>query len=341
MAGVGASLGGYRLVEDLGAYSRGACFRALDDGGAPHLLAFASAEAADVPGFRDGLGRSVDLSARVSSFSLLTVVDADPWAAAPWVAFRHVEHVVPLDERLAGGNPLAGRELYRFAVHTATALAVLHDAGVIHHAVNGENVLVGDDGAIVVDGVHARAVEIASDGRRSLLEPRQRVPEPGDGCRTTRADDVFAWAVTAVGAATGRSAFPGSAPRHAVARPVGEGPDLRGVPAPLSSVLAACLNRDAGRRPSARRVLAVALGYTRDDVLPEPGELHERSRRFGTRKRWMPLEVDPGALEGGCRAPGREGRRPTRVLETEGFGSGGGGLNLIWQPPDMEGGDGD
>ncbi|MGW9349010.1 protein kinase [Nocardiopsis flavescens] len=340
MAGLGASVDGYRLVEDLGTDSRGARFRALDDGGAPHVLAFASAETAGAPGFRDGLARSVALSARVSSFSLLTAVDADPWADVPWVAFRHVEHVVPLGERLARGGPLAGRELYRFAVHTATALAVLHDAGIVHHAVTGENVLVGDGGATVVDGVLDRAVEIAADGPRSLLEPRPQTSEPGDGGRTTRADDVFAWAVTAVGAATGRSAFPGSASRHAVTRAVGEEPDLEGVPEPLSSVLGACLTRDPDRRPSARRVLAVLLGYTRDDVRPEPGELHERSRRFGTRKRWMPLEIDPGALEGGFRVPAREGRRPARVSEPEGSGSGG-GLNLIWQPPDMEGGDGD
>ncbi|XKK38786.1 hypothetical protein HFP72_30750 [Nocardiopsis sp. ARC36] len=331
MAGVGERVDGYRLVGDLGADPRGAHFRAVDAGGAPHVLTLVSGETARTPGFRERLERSVALSLRVSSFALLTAVDADPWAGTPWVAFRHAGHAEPLSERIAGGDLLADRELYRFAVHTVTALAVLHDAGIVHHGVTGENILVGADGAVVVDRVLARAVEATADVRRSLLTPQQ--PERRGGGRGTGADDVFGWAATVVRAATGRAAFPETAARAVVGRP-----DLEGVPRPLSSVLEGCLVRDPGRRPGAHRVLAVLLGYTGEDVCPELGELHARSLRFGARKRWMPLEVDLGVLEGGFRARAREEvRRRVAAFEPENSG----GFNLIWQPPDMDGGDGD
>ncbi|MEE2048547.1 hypothetical protein Q7689_35010, partial [Nocardiopsis tropica] len=155
-------------MGDLGADPRGAHFRAVDAGGAPHVLTLVSGETARTPGFRERLERSVALSLRVSSFSLLTAVDADPWAGTPWVAFRDAGHAEPLSERIAGGDLLADRELYRFAVHTATALAVLRDAGIVHHGVTGENILVGADGAVVQGLVRARpvgpAARTAGDG---------------------------------------------------------------------------------------------------------------------------------------------------------------------------------
>ncbi|MGW8526956.1 MULTISPECIES: protein kinase [Nocardiopsidaceae] len=338
MAGVGERVDGYRLVGDLGADPRGAHFRAVDAGGAPHVLTLVSGETARTPGFRERLERSVALSLRVSSFSLLTAVDADPWADTPWVAFRDAGHAEPLSERIAGGDLLADRELYRFAVHTATALAVLHGEGIVHHGVTGEDILVGADGAVVVDRVVARAVETTADGSRSLLTPQQPEPERRGGGRGTGADDVFGWAATVVRAATGRSAFPGPPCPETAARAVTGRPDLEGVSRPLSSVLESCLVHDPARRPGAHRVLAVLLGYTGEDVCPELGELHARSLRFGARKRWMPLEVDLGVLEGGFRARAREEvRRRVAASEPENPG----GLNLIWQPPDMDGGDGD
>ncbi|MFJ9554171.1 hypothetical protein ACIRPH_10160 [Nocardiopsis sp. NPDC101807] len=337
MAGVGESVDGYRIVGDLGADPRGEHFRAVDVGGAPHVLTLVSDETARTPGFRERLGRSVALSLRVSSFSLLTAVDADPWADTPWVAFRDAGHAEPLSERIAGGDLLADRELYRFAVHTVTALAVLHAEGVVHHGVTGEDVLVGADGAVVVDRVLARAVESTADGSRSFLTPQQSESERRGAGRGTRADDVFGWAATVVRAATGRPASPGPTSSGTAARAVTGRPDLEGVPRPLSSVLEVCLAGEPGRRPGAHRVLAVLLGYTGEDVRPELGELHERSLRFGARKRWMPLEVDLGALDGGFRARAREVRRRDAAFEPENPG----GLNLIWQPPDMDGGDGD
>ena len=140
-----------------------------------------------------------------------------------------------------------------------------------------------------------------------------------------------------VRAATGRSVFPGPTSPETAARAVAGRPGLEGVTRPLSPVLEGCLVRDPARRPGAHRVLAVLLGYTGEDVRPEVGELHERSLRFGARKRWMPLEVDLGVLEGGFRARAREVRRRVAASEPENPG----GLNPIWQPPDMDGGDGD
>lgn len=161
-----------------------------------------------------------------------------------------------LADRVAGGGAFPMDPLPAFA-----ALAVLHEAGVVHADLSPANVAVADDGRIVLlDFGLAVRIPVGDDG------PTDRdgafvgtigyaAPEIARGEGPTVASDLFSLAACLVFASTGR------VPRLAttLAAAIVEAAETPIAPPPdLPAVVAACLAFDPGARPaSARSVIAV------------------------------------------------------------------------------------
>src|SRR6202012_330436 len=97
----------------------------------------------------------------------------------------------------------------------------------------------------------ARLIDASTITSGVIGTPAYIAPEQLAGARPTSAVDIFAWAVTMVFAATGRSAF-GADPVPAVMNRILNGqPDLTGVPRSLLPVIGECLAKDPAQRPSA------------------------------------------------------------------------------------------
>ncbi|MFD9568093.1 serine/threonine protein kinase, partial [Streptomyces sp. NPDC059994] len=73
------------------------------------------------------------------------VVDADPEAAAPWVASAYID-APDLGRLVERDGPLDGAELRRLAAGLAEALDAVHRAGLVHRDLKPANVLVTGDG---------------------------------------------------------------------------------------------------------------------------------------------------------------------------------------------------
>jgi hypothetical protein len=152
-------------------------------------------------------------------------------------------------------GPLPAGDLHRLAVGTATALTAIHGAGVVHRDFKPANVLLGPDGPRVVDFGIARLIDAATITSGLIGTPSYVAPEQLAGARPTSAVDVFAWALTMIFAATGRTAFGADAVPAVMQRILYEEPDLDGVPPLLRPVIRQCLDKDPVRRPSARDLL--------------------------------------------------------------------------------------
>jgi predicted Ser/Thr protein kinase len=178
-----------------------------------------------------------------------------------------------LQERVATKGPLAEGELLRLAVGTATALAAIHGAGVVHRDFKPANVLLGPDGPRVVDFGIARLTDVATITSGVIGTPSYIAPEQLAGARPTSAVDIFAWAATMIYAATGRAAFGADMVPAVMVRIMSSEPDLAGVPSSLQPLLRQCLAKDPLRRPAARDVvLAIVDPPARQALAGSPGQ---------------------------------------------------------------------
>jgi eukaryotic-like serine/threonine-protein kinase len=139
-------------------------------------------------------------------------------------AFLVSEYVAgpSLEDVIASNGPWRGDLLEALAIGTATGLAAVHEAGLVHGKFGPEQVVLGCDGPRVIEfGI-----------------------SPPYGTATPSAD-MLAWASTVLYAAAGGPA---------------DARDLQLLPEPLYSLVDQCLEPDPGQRPSAQSVVAGLLG---------------------------------------------------------------------------------
>ncbi|KQX52235.1 serine/threonine-protein kinase [Streptomyces sp. Root1304] len=235
------------------------------------------AELADDEGFRARFRREVDASRRVSGAYTAPVVDADPDAAAPWLASLFLPGPT-LSEAVGAAGVLPEEAVRRGGAGLARALADVHRAGLVHRDLKPSNVLLTGDGVRVIDFGIARAADHATRITHTgalIGSPAFMAPEQIDGRSPGPAADVFALGATLAVACTGRAPFDGGsvpAVLHAVVH--GE-PDLTGVPSGLRELIGACLAKDPSLRPSPQEVPA-RLGSLAAAVRPWPEAVHAR-----------------------------------------------------------------
>ncbi|WP_327090594.1 protein kinase [Nonomuraea sp. NBC_01738] len=242
-------VGPYRLLARLGEGGQGVVYLAEAPGGqrvAVKLLR----DAAD-----HRLAKEIDAARRVEPFCVAQVLDAS-LGGRPYIVTEFVE-----GPSLAEAGRHHGADLQRLAVATATALAAIHRAGVVHRDFKPANVLLGRDGPRVIDFGIARAAGSALTVTSSIVgTPAYMAPEQLAGEPVGFPVDVFAWASVIVFAATGSPPFGDDSLPAVIRRILHEPPQLAGLPAPLAAIVAACLTKDPARRPPMQDVLLALIG---------------------------------------------------------------------------------
>jgi eukaryotic-like serine/threonine-protein kinase len=202
--------------------------------------------------------REIEAAGRVKSHTARVLASGEhrgrPYIVSEFIAGESVQ------DRVYRDGAYAGAALAELATGTASALAAIHAAGLVHCDFKPANILTGDDGPRVVDFGIARALAtIAQPERDRRGTPPYMAPEQITGGRLGPHTDVFAWGSTMVYAATGKPPFGFSDDDYGhgvMYRITHDEPEVGGVPQPLRDVVAACLHRDPGERPTAAEVLA-------------------------------------------------------------------------------------
>ncbi|WP_067599865.1 serine/threonine-protein kinase [Nocardiopsis listeri] len=259
-------IGGYRLLRSLGRGGFGEVFLGEAEDGSRAAVKLLHVGWAEDQDMRRRFAAEVEQARRVSEFCVARILDADLETERPWIASEFIDGPT-LQDSVQDEGPRSGSELHRLAVSTATALAAIHSAGVVHRDLKPDNIMLAADGPRVIDFGIARAVEATSVTASGVVGTiGYMAPEQLEGARLTAAVDVFSWAAVMVFAATGREAFPAPTQASRIARILGGAPDLDGVTRPLVDVLAECLNKDADARPDApallQRLIAGPSGAT-------------------------------------------------------------------------------
>ncbi|MFI9121962.1 serine/threonine-protein kinase [Streptomyces bikiniensis] len=148
--------GRYRLLDVLAEGATGTVWRALDETNG-HEVALKESRvppglpADEVPLLHARRERGARAVARVSHPSVVRVLDVVSEDGRPWVVTEPVRGLT-LAETLEAGGPLPAREAARVGAEVLAGLRAAREAGVPHRGVEPGDVLLGNDGRIVVTG---------------------------------------------------------------------------------------------------------------------------------------------------------------------------------------------
>lgn len=199
--------------------------------------------------------REVEAARQVPPFCTARVLDVGTAGERPYVVSEFIAGE-SLEQRVGSHGPLSPGDLRRLAVGTATALAAIHRAGIVHRDFKPANVLLGPDGPRVVDFGIAHGTDMATAATGMVGTPPYMSPEQFSGERVGPPSDMFSWAGTILFAGTGRSPFGSDVALAALMyRILNQECDLTGLPDDLRALAGRCLAKEPGHRPTAEEVL--------------------------------------------------------------------------------------
>ncbi|MBB6349838.1 serine/threonine protein kinase [Nonomuraea muscovyensis] len=201
--------------------------------------------------------REAEIARRVARFSTAPVLHADLAGQRPYIVSEYVPGP-SLRDLVRVEGPRRGAALDRLAISTATALAAIHRAGVLHRDFKPANILMGPEGPVVIDFGIARALDAPGTASSGPLmgTPSYLAPEQLGGAPVTEAADIFAWGVTMVFAASGRPAFGMDSTPAVINRILNQKPVISGLDGLLLELVTASLSKDPAKRPSADDLVA-------------------------------------------------------------------------------------
>ncbi|MFF9393989.1 serine/threonine-protein kinase [Streptomyces griseoluteus] len=276
--------GRYRLLSPLGEGGMGTVWRAHDEVlrrevAVKEVRAPAGLPAGDVERMYARLEREAWAAARVAHPNVVTVYDVAMEGGRPWIVMELVRGR-SLADVLETTGPLSVTESARVGAEVLDALRAAHEVGVLHRDVKPANVLLSDDGRVVLTDFGIASVEGSSAltmageviGSPEFLSPERalgRTPGPGS--------DLWSLGVLLYAAVEGGSPFRHDTPLSTLRAVVDEPlppPHLAG---PLTPVIEGLLRKDPEERPAAeqaahdlRLIAAGGAPTTRVAYVPPP-----------------------------------------------------------------------
>ncbi|PSK74438.1 hypothetical protein C6W96_00510 [Streptomyces sp. CS149] len=251
-------VGGYWLAARLGAGGQGVVYEAYDASG--DRFALKTLHRAADPFLRERFTREAEAARRVAPFCTARIVRAGVDGEIPYLVSEYVPGPA-LATAVRENGPSSPDAVLRLATGMATALAAIHQAGVVHRDLKPGNVLLGPDGPRIIDFGIARAPDMSLTATGAIMGTfGYMAPEVLAGQRATEASDVFAWAAVVLYAATGTEPFRGENIAEVAHRTTTVEPDLGALPPAIRPLMAAALAKDPELRPTAADLLLGLVG---------------------------------------------------------------------------------
>ncbi|MFK4040388.1 WD40 repeat domain-containing serine/threonine protein kinase [Nonomuraea wenchangensis] len=284
---------GWRLVGVLGSGGQGTVYKAVGDDGREVAVKLLHSHLSGDDAITRGFLREVEAARRVAAFCTAAVLDVGTADERPYIVSEYVAGDT-LQQVVRSEGPRTGGTLDRLAISTLTALAAIHQAGIVHRDFKPGNVLIGPEGPIVIDFGIAKALDATTMASGVVGTPAYMSPEQFEGQRVGPASDMFSWAGTMVFAATGRPAYAGATVPAILNAVLSGSPDLDGVPERLAEVLRACFARDPALRPSPTELMKRLMTHRGPAVpFPPPGPTPDHPE--GTTPPAPPTPTGPSA----------------------------------------------
>ncbi|MEV6177271.1 serine/threonine-protein kinase [Streptomyces sp. NPDC052016] len=254
-------VGPYQVAQFLGEGGMGSVYLAHSRGGRPVAVKVIRPELAREPSFRHRFAREVTAARAVNGAYTAPVVNADTECEQPWLATVFVSGP-SLWQAVRANGPLTIEQVRRLGAGLAEALLDIHAGGIVHRDLKPQNVLMDTTGPRVIDfGIaHVTDLPPLTDPGALLGTPHFMSPEQIKGSKPTTASDVFSFGLVLSFAATDRSPFGTGSNAQLLYRIAHTEPDVRSLPDGLRVLVAACLAKHPGQRPTPAELLD-ALGH--------------------------------------------------------------------------------
>ncbi|MFC0033011.1 protein kinase [Micromonospora chaiyaphumensis] len=218
----------------------------------------------------------------------------------------------PLSRRIEAAGQLDVGETMSIVAQVAQALQAAHTRGIVHRDVKPSNLLVQDDGTVVlVDFGVARSTNVTSitstnavPGTALYMAPEQAAGRPVSG-----ATDIYALGAVAYCCLTGSPPFTGDNPLQVAVRHLDdEPPELPvEIPQPVRDLVARALAKDPADRFPTAAAMAEAARAAASESPTAMVPVTLRTATGSSRTRDDLTAAAPGALVAPARRPGRRG----------------------------------
>ncbi|MEV5439134.1 serine/threonine-protein kinase [Streptomyces sp. NPDC052682] len=252
--------GRYRLLSPLGEGGMGTVWRARDEVlhrevAVKEVRAPAGLPATDVQRLYTRLEREAWAAARVANRNVVTVYDVATDGGRPWVVMELVRGL-SLAEVLEAEGPLPPQRAAHIGAEVLAALRAAHAVGVLHRDVKPANVLIAEDGRIVLTDFGIAMVEGSSALTMTgevIGSPEFLAPERALGRTPGPESDLWSLGVLLYAAVEGHSPFRQNTPLSTLRAIVDEELPPPRRAGPLAPVIEGLLRKDpAGRLPAER-----------------------------------------------------------------------------------------
>ncbi|MFB7248123.1 protein kinase [Streptomyces populi] len=265
--------GRYRLLSPLGEGGMGTVWRARDEVlqrevAVKEVRAPAGLPDSEVERMYARLEREAWAAARVSHRNVVTVYDVAMEDGRPWIVMELIRGIA-LSDLLDAEGPLDPRRAAHIGAEVLAALRAAHEAGVLHRDVKPGNVLMANDGRVVLTDFGIATVEGTSALTMTgevIGSPEFLAPERALGRTPGPESDLWSLGVLLYAAVEGNSPFRQPTPLSTLRAIVDEPLPAPRRAGPLAPVVEGLLAKDPAERTSAEaaehELRVVAAGGT-------------------------------------------------------------------------------
>ncbi|MGV4984885.1 serine/threonine-protein kinase [Streptomyces sp. NRAIS4] len=252
--------GRYRLLSPLGEGGMGTVWRARDEVlhrevAVKEVRAPAGLPASDIERMYARLEREAWAAARVANRNVVTVYDVAVEGGRPWIVMELVRGLSLADQVEAEG-PLSPQRAAHIGAEVLSALRAAHAVGVLHRDVKPANVLLANDGRVVLTDFGIASVEGSSALTMTgevIGSPEFLAPERALGRTPGPESDLWSLGVLLYAAVEGVSPFRYDTPLSTLRAVVDEEFPPPHRAGPLAPVIAGLLRKDPAERLDVER----------------------------------------------------------------------------------------
>ena len=249
------TLARYRLGRTLGAGGMGRVWQARDeilhrDVALKEILLPTQMADADRDALHNQTLREARAAARLNHPGVARIYDTFEGDGRAWIVMEYVPSR-SLQQVLDDDGPLPPAEAARIGLAVAEALGAAHKAGVRHRDVKPANVLLADDGRVVLTDFGVAAVDgesIATSSGLVVGSPQYMAPERVTQGHASPAADLWSLGATLYATVEGQSPYARSSVMEIITAIATDAPDAARNAGPLTEVLEGLLRKDPSDR---------------------------------------------------------------------------------------------